>query len=463
MATSSVMTGERSSTAHALATNGGLSNPAINAMRLAPVHEVLRELGAAAVQHTVQHTDAFQKLIAYILEEADGRDRREPWMNRPGVARPVPKLRVALEDAFGKYGDLQWFKLNKTTNRAGQPLLGLFPRMAASVSRINAHEFGLIVKALIADDCDAALLKLLHRTEGKIGAAGVQLFSRLAYAFRRDLYFVITGEWGERSGALKYIDSDLRRYIAVCQRLREACDRVDISEDIRGTVFLHVMEQPKPDAQLMEAMGAVIGPTLARYAVLEPAEAYEGGDEDDQSASPLEFASATIRARRGDKKLRTHLRKIYNDQCAITGECPADLLEVAYIVPFPSGGLSGGVHSPENAILLRSDLHTLWDLNLIAIDPESIRLVVAERLSKTRYAKVAGRKLLARADGSKVNEKAVRERWEAFRADMKSANVNDSSKKSRSSRAEGSRADRKVVEIDVNYKSEEEEFTTEGH
>jgi hypothetical protein len=270
----------------------------------------------------------------------------------------------------------------------------------------------------------------------------VQLFSRLTYAFRRDLYFVITGAWGERSGALKYIDNDLRRYIAVCRRLREACDRVDISADIRGTVFVHVMEQTKPDSQLMEAMGAVIGPALARYAVLEPAEAYDGGDEDEKSSSPLEFASGTIRARRGEKKLRGQLRKMYNDQCAITGECPADLLEVAYIVPFPGGGLS--VHAPENALLLRSDLHTLWDLNLIAIDPDTMRLVVADRLAGSRYAKIAGRRLLARAEGAapkQVNEKALRERWEAFRADAQAANETKKVKPKRSARAEGSRAD----------------------
>lgn len=436
----------------ALAHNCGLPNPQVNSMRLAPVHCALLELGQAAVQHTVHHTDEFQRLIAYILEEADGRDRREPWMNRPGVARPVPKLRVALEEAFGKYGDLQWFKLNKTTNRAGQPLLGLFPRMAASISRIAAAEFGSIVAALIKDDPDAALLRMLHKCDGKVGAAGVQLFSRLAYSFRRDVYFVITGEWGERSGALKYIDNDLRRYIAVCQRLRDACDNVDISSDIRGTVFLNVIDEPKPDPALLEAIGRVIGPTLARYAVLEPGEAYVASDGDGQDASPLEFAAATIRARRGDKKLRTALRKIYTDQCAITGSCPVDLLEVAYVVSFPSSGAGGaggvGVHSPENAILLRSDLHTLWDLNLIAIDPKKMKIAVSVSLGGSKYEKIAGRGLVARGDGSKVNGKALQERWEAFCADTATPSEKKTRKRT-SARAEGSRAHDAVVEIEV--------------
>ncbi len=398
-----------------MASNRELPNTLINAIELNPVHSVLFELGQAAVQQNVHNTEGFQKLIAYIIELADGRDRREPWTNRPGVARPLPKLRVALENAFGTYGDLQWFKVNKNTNRSGQPLLGLFPRMAASISRIDSVDFGAIIKALVSSSPDTALVRMLHGRDGKIGAAGVQMFSRLAFAFRRDLYFVINGTWGESSGVLKYINNDLRRYVAVCQRLREVCEGLRINADIAGSVFLHLMEQDKPDVELTRALGKAIGPTLARYALLESGDAYEPKTgEDDQSANPLEFATSMIRGRRGDRKLRLALRKLYNDHCAISGSCLADLLEVAYIVPFPSGQ----VHSPSNAILLRSDLHTLWDLNQIGIDPETMQLVVSPRLAESKYGKLAGRELLERSDKSQVDRNALLERWQAFNADM---------------------------------------------
>lgn len=400
-----------------MAANRDLPSTLINSIQLNPVHSVLFDIGQAAVQHSVQSTEALQKLVAYIIELADGRDRREPWTNRPGVARPVAKLRVALEEAFGTYGDLQWFKVNKTTNRSGQPLLGLFPRMAASLSRVDGADFGAIVTALVSSNPDAALVRMLHSRDGRIGAARVQLFSRLAYAFRRDLYFVISSDWGERTGVLKYIDNDLRRYVAVCQRLRDVCDLVGLSADIRASVFLHLLEGDKPDPELTAALGRAIGPTLARYAVLEPAEAYEASaSKDDQAANPLEFATMLIRGRRGDRKLRHHLRKVYSDQCAITGSCPPDLLEVAYIVPFPTGS----VHSPENAILLRSDLHTLWDLNQIGIDPKTMRIVVSPRLAESKYGKLAGRALLERADKSKLDRKVLTERWQAFNADVNS-------------------------------------------
>jgi len=112
-----------------------LTAEVIEQIRNNPLPTVLFDLGRAAIQINVHQTPEFKKLISYLMETADGRDRREPWTQRPGVARPVPKLRVAVDACFDMYGDLQWFKLNKTTNKSGQPLLGMFPRMAASIAR----------------------------------------------------------------------------------------------------------------------------------------------------------------------------------------------------------------------------------------------------------------------------------------------------------------------------------------
>ncbi len=62
-----------------------------------PLHPVLVDLGRAAIQYNIQCTVEFKKLIAYVMEQADGRDRRDPLMHRPGIARPVPRLRVAID------------------------------------------------------------------------------------------------------------------------------------------------------------------------------------------------------------------------------------------------------------------------------------------------------------------------------------------------------------------------------
>jgi len=429
-----------------------LSAEAIQQLRQNPVHTVLFDLGQAARQFNVHQTDEFKKLVAYVMETADGRDRREPWVQRPGVVRPVPKLRLAIDACFDMYGDLQWFKLNKTTNKSGQPLLGLFPRMAATIARVDPTDFGMIVEALVASDPDRSIAKFLEDRGGRIPNVGIGIFSQLAVAFRRDLYFHVPREWGETSGVSKFIGTDLRRYLSVCRALRRVCDALTVPRDIRGSVFERLITTEPVPAVLQRTLSRALGERLARFATLDPGQALEPETDAHRfAAQPLEFAAATIRARRGDRRLRESLCRTYGLGCAITGPCPKDLLEAAaqlvwqvlegdfvdqrrlaqpgelggqaaeqdlleaaYIVPFPSTSL----HSAENAILLRSDLHTLWDLNLIAIEPDEMIVRVAERLEGSHYEKLSGRTLLPSAAAFTAVRPALAERWRAFQASL---------------------------------------------
>lgn len=396
-----------------MSSNCELSAGAIDQIRRNPVHTVLLELGQAARDLNLHRTDDFKKLIAYLLELADGRDRREPWVNKPGIARPVPRLRVVLEKCFGQYADLQWFRLNKITNNSGMPLAGLFPRMAASVARVDSKEFARLIESLVSDSPDQSLLKLLHQHGGKIKGVGLELFSRLAHAFRRDLYFVLPREWADSSGCTAFIDGDMRKYCALCRTLRTVCDRLQISAEIRGSVFDKLMNTDPINEKLHEALHHALGPSLAKYMVLAPSDAYEARTGDDDHASmPIEFAAKAIRARRGLRRLRTMLLQAAGESCAITGACPSDLLEVAYIVPFPDGD----VHSMGNTLLLRSDIHTLWDLNLVGIDPDAMEVRIAPRLHGTVYEKLDGRAVRTRPDGARASRSAMRDRWEHFHA-----------------------------------------------
>ncbi|HEY0429264.1 MAG TPA: HNH endonuclease [Pyrinomonadaceae bacterium] len=79
-------------------------------------------------------------------------------------------------------------------------------------------------------------------------------------------------------------------------------------------------------------------------------------------------AYAQIRARRGQKKFRNGLIQRYGSICLIT-ECQIiDLIEAAHIIPFKIEKS----HNLDNGLLLRSDIHTLFDLNLIGINKEFI-------------------------------------------------------------------------------------------
>lgn len=395
----------------AMGANCDLSPDIVDQTRRNPTNGVMLDLGRAARDAHVLRTMEFKKLIAYLLEYADGRDRREPLTVIPGQARPVPRLRVAVDRCFGTYADLHWFKINKAVNASSLPLTGLFPHVAASLGRVRPEDFGYVVGALVHRDPDAALLRLLNRRGGRVKGLGLQLFSRLAFAFRRDLYFVIPHEWGTASGALRFVGNDLRKYCAFCRSLRTVCDDVGITAEIRGAIFNVLMRTDPVNPQLLEALNGNVGPTIGRATELKATDGYlPTTDLDGRLTMPLEFTGPAILARRGQRQLRYALLKAYGNHCAITGACPKDLLEVAYIAPFPKGD----VNSVENAMLLRADLHTLWDLNLIGVDPQDMSIHVAKRLHGSTYENLCGRTIVQRRNGSQLNSAALRERWEGF-------------------------------------------------
>ncbi len=82
-----------------------------------------------------------------------------------------------------------------------------------------------------------------------------------------------------------------------------------------------------------------------------------------------------IRERRGQQKFRDALRKRYGDRCMISGCCLMDVIEAAHIRPYRGEK----DNHPENGLLLRADLHTLFDLDMLGIEPHT--LIVRKRSS----------------------------------------------------------------------------------
>ncbi|MCL4210129.1 MAG: hypothetical protein KJZ68_05660 [Phycisphaerales bacterium] len=385
----------------------------VEQFRRNPLHETLRDLGKAARDANVLASADFRKLLGYLTELADGRDRREPMTPVAGTHRPQPRLRVLIDAAFTNLGDLTWFRLNKIVNQSKQPLKGMFQRMAASVGRLSDEDLESVVTALVSDSPDRKLLKLLNEKGGRVPNCGLELFARLAYLFRPDLYFVLPRRWGEESGVYKFIDNDLRKYCAVCRTLRSICDEVGFPADIRATLFDRAVEMDPVHPTLEAAINHSIGSALAWANVLEAGDGYVPGKRpNDEISMPLEVAPAAIRVRRGEARLRNQLIRAYRGCCAISGKCPKDVLEVAYVAPYPAGD----IHSPRNAIPLRSDLHTLRDCNLIAFDPETLELHLSESLRGTCYEPFAGVKLSEPDEGLRLDGVALRDRWAHFQS-----------------------------------------------
>lgn len=94
-----------------------------------------------------------------------------------------------------------------------------------------------------------------------------------------------------------------------------------------------------------------------------------------------------IAQRQGQSAFRTGLLEIYSYRCAISGTDCVEVLEAAHIVPYADGGAMDW----RNGVILRSDIHTLFDLYLITID-EFGGIHVAPEISSQEYRKFHGMK-----------------------------------------------------------------------
>ena len=83
-----------------------------------------------------------------------------------------------------------------------------------------------------------------------------------------------------------------------------------------------------------------------------------------------------IRLRQGQPAFRSRLLAAYGRRCAVTGTDVTETLEAAHIRPYAGGG---GMET-SNGLLLRADLHTLFDLRLLAVDTEHWTVVVHPRV-----------------------------------------------------------------------------------
>ncbi len=96
-----------------------------------------------------------------------------------------------------------------------------------------------------------------------------------------------------------------------------------------------------------------------------------------------ERKATSIAIRRGQKKFREYLIKAYNGKCAVTNSGTLSVLEAAHIIPYKGES----TNYIQNGILLRSDIHTLFDLGLLTINSETFEIILHNTLIKSEYSK----------------------------------------------------------------------------
>jgi hypothetical protein len=119
----------------------------------------------------------------------------------------------------------------------------------------------------------------------------------------------------------------------------------------------------------------------------------------------------SIVQRRGQPKFRRQLLSAYGGRCAIT-DCDAEAaLEAAHIMPYR------GEHSnnPANGLILRADIHTLFDLHLLSIHPDTHKVVLSHELTASSYQHSCGdRQLRLPHEKALPDQAALKNHYEMF-------------------------------------------------
>lgn len=117
------------------------------------------------------------------------------------------------------------------------------------------------------------------------------------------------------------------------------------------------------------------------------------------------------RARLGQGAFRVLVTDAYHRRCAITGEKTLPVLEAAHIKPFAVSG----PNTIDNGLLLRSDLHTLFDLGYITITDDyrvEVSRQIRSRFENGReYYKYQGCPLAELPDGQQERPSRVFLDW----------------------------------------------------
>lgn len=121
-----------------------------------------------------------------------------------------------------------------------------------------------------------------------------------------------------------------------------------------------------------------------------------------------------VRERPGQAQFRSQLKMAYGGRCCVTGCGVSASLEAAHIDPY----LGPDFDHPQNGLLLRRDLHALFDAGLLAVEPVSLLVTFAEAaLDWPEYRQLHQRAIMQPAPPNtsyRPSAIALKRRWLKF-------------------------------------------------
>lgn len=144
-------------------------------------------------------------------------------------------------------------------------------------------------------------------------------------------------------------------------------------------------------------LGFTVSGNISQQKRLEVQQALSELGLSSQWADPLELSpefkviikqvQKALNQRQGQAQFRAALLKAYQEKCAITNTNAGEALEAAHIKPYQ------GKHTNQvtNGLLLRADIHTLFDRELITIHPQNKEILISPQLEETIYKQLNGK------------------------------------------------------------------------
>ncbi|PFG34498.1 HNH endonuclease [Sanguibacter antarcticus] len=129
--------------------------------------------------------------------------------------------------------------------------------------------------------------------------------------------------------------------------------------------------------------------------------------------SPQGFNHALVRVRRGQQQFREQILAAQGNMCAFTGGAPPRVLEAGHLYSYAQLG----THFNHGGLMLRRDIHRLFDDGLLAVEPSTHRIDVAPSLADyPQYARLHDQPMTLRLREEQVGWLAIH--WEEHRQDI---------------------------------------------
>jgi HNH endonuclease len=167
--------------------------------------------------------------------------------------------------------------------------------------------------------------------------------------------------------------------------------------------FLCSVRKPQTIARIEDVIAKLMAGQAVRPLPNEADECEAGGNDE------YDPVFRQIKARRGQQAFRDKLKRRYGPICQVTGSELFEIVEAAHIRPYR--GTKD--NRADNGLLLRADIHTLFDLDLIAVHPRTLSIRCAPSV-EAEYSNQVQEKLICR-NGNRPSSALLEQRFVEFR------------------------------------------------